>query len=191
MAHFGEVLERVDTTKDHESIILGGGCFWCVEAVFAELRGVKRIVNGYAGGTKLDANYADVCTGATDHAEVVLVEFDPRVITTREVLEVFFATHDPTTPGRQGNDRGPQYRSAVFYTTDEQRRLALDVMENTVPGLYGARAITELAPHTTFYAAEAGHQNYYRKVGERNPYCSFVIAPKVGKFRKEFTHLRK
>ena len=191
MAHFGEVITSVENTSDHETIILGGGCFWCVEAVFVEMKGIKRIVSGYEGGTEIDANYDAVCTKATDHVEVILVEFDPRVISTREVLEVFFATHDPTTPNQQGNDRGPQYRSAVFYTSDAQRDLALEIMKDTVPGLYNAPAVTEVKKHSTFYAAEAYHQDYYRKVGDRNSYCSFVISPKVGKFRKKFGHLRK
>ena len=191
MAHFAEVVEKVQRTDTHETIVLGGGCFWCVEAVFVELKGIKRVVNGYEGGTERDANYEAVCSKATDHVEVVLVDFDPSVITTREVLEVFFATHDPTTPNRQGNDRGPQYRSAVFYTTDEQKALTEDIMAAQVPDLYGAAAVTEVLPHTTFYAAEAYHQDYYRKVGDRNSYCSFVISPKVGKFRKKFGHLRK
>lgn len=191
MAHFAEVVEDVTNLPDHETIILGGGCFWCVEAVFVELKGIKRVVSGYEGGTEKDANYDAVCSKATDHVEVILVDFDPRVITAREVLEVFFATHDPTTPNRQGNDRGPQYRSAVFYTSEEQRDLAVEIMKDTVPELYGAPAVTEVAEHTTFYAAEAYHQDYYRKVGDRNSYCSFVISPKVGKFRKNFSHLRK
>ncbi|OAV45893.1 peptide-methionine (S)-S-oxide reductase [Lewinella sp. 4G2] len=172
-------------------MILGGGCFWCVEAVFVELKGIKRVVNGYEGGKEATANYEAVCSKSTDHVEVVLVDFDPTIISAKEVLEVFFATHDPTTPNQQGNDRGPQYRSAVFYTTEEQRELTETIMKNTVPGLYGKPAVTEVAPHTTFYAAEAYHQDYYRKVGARNSYCSFVITPKVGKFRKQFSHLRK
>ena len=191
MAHFGEVVTTVDNTPNHETIILGGGCFWCVEAVFVELKGIKRVVSGYEGGSEADANYEAVCTKRTEHVEVVLVEFDPNVISTREVLEVFFATHDPTTPNRQGNDKGPQYRSAVFYTTQEQHNLTHDIMKNQVPDLYGSSAVTEVRPHETFYAAEAYHQDYYNKVGDRNPYCSFVISPKVGKFRKKFSRLRK
>ena len=191
MPHFAETITEVTNSPTHESIVLGGGCFWCVEAVYQELKGIKRVVSGYEGGTEQDANYEAVCTKATDHVEVVLVEFDPSVISTREVLEVFFSTHDPTTPNRQGNDRGPQYRSAVFYTTDEQKQIAEQIMADTVPDLYGASAVTEVRPHTTFYAAEDYHQNYYRKVGDRNSYCTFVISPKVGKFRKKFGHLRQ
>ena len=189
--HFAEVITDVNNTARHETIVLGGGCFWCTEAVFQDVRGVLRVVSGYAGGTVQDANYEAVCSKATDHVEVVLVEFDPGQVSARQVLEIFFATHDPTTPNRQGNDRGPQYRSAVFYTSDEQRRLAAEIMADTVPDLYGQAAVTELLPLTTFYAAEDYHQNYYRKVGDRNSYCSFVISPKVGKFRKKFAPLLK
>lgn len=191
MSHFAEVVTDVNNTATHETIILGGGCFWCTEAVYVELKGVKRVVSGYEGGTVETANYDAVCSKQTAHVEVILVDFDPTVITARQIIEVFFATHDPTTPNRQGNDKGPQYRSAVFYTTEEQKAITEDVMANTVPGLYGAPAVTEVAAHTTFYAAEDYHQDYYNKVGARNSYCSFVITPKVGKFRKQFSALRK
>ena len=191
MQHFAEVVTEVNNTANHETIILGGGCFWCTEAVYVELKGVKRVVSGYEGGKVETANYEAVCSKQTAHVEVILVEFDPTVISTRQIIEVFFATHDPTTPNRQGNDKGPQYRSAVFYTTPEQKEITEDVMATTVPELYGAPAVTEVAPHTTFYAAEDYHQNYYNKVGARNSYCSFVITPKVGKFRKQFSSLRK
>lgn len=191
MPHFAEVVTAVNNTTTHETIVLGGGCFWCTEAVFVELKGVKRVVSGYSGGPEETANYDAVCGKQSGHVEVILVDFDPSVITTRQILEVFFATHNPTTPDRQGNDKGPQYRSAVFYTTEEQKTLAEDIMKNTVPDLYGAPAVTELIPHETFYAAEDYHQDYYKKVGSRNSYCSFVISPKVGKFRKQFAGLRK
>ncbi len=191
MSHFAEVVQEVNNTPTHETIILGGGCFWCTEAVYVELKGVHRVVSGYSGGPVETANYEAVCSKRSGHVEVILVDFDPSVITTRQILEVFFATHDPTTPDRQGNDKGPQYRSAVFYTTEAQRNLAKDIMANIVPGLYGAPAVTELIPHDTFYAAEDYHQDYYNKVGSRNSYCSFVITPKVGKFRKQFAGLRK
>ncbi|MTB50261.1 peptide-methionine (S)-S-oxide reductase MsrA [Lewinella sp. W8] len=187
MAHFAEVVKAVDNTPNHETIILGGGCFWCVEAVYVELQGIKRVVSGYSGGDEATANYEAVCSKTTDHVEVVLVEFDPSVISTREVIEVFFATHDPTTPNRQGNDKGPQYRSAIFYTTEAQKEIAEDVMANIVPNLYDAPAVTELHPHEVFYAAEDYHQDYYNKVGNRNSYCTFVITPKVSKFRKQFS----
>ena len=191
MAHFAEVVTGNNNTDTHETIILGGGCFWCTEAVYVELKGVKRVVSGYEGGKVETANYEAVCSKQTKHVEVILVDFDPSVITARQVIEVFFATHNPTTPNQQGNDKGPQYRSAVFYTTEDQKAITEDVMTNTVPDLYGAPAVTEVIEHTTFYAAEDGHQNYYNKVGNRNSYCTFVISPKVGKFRKQFAALRK
>ncbi len=191
MAHFAEVVTAVENTSTHETIILGGGCFWCTEAVYVELKGVKRVVSGYSGGPESTANYDAVCTKTSGHVEVILVDFDPSVISTQQILEVFFATHDPTTPDQQGNDKGPQYRSAVFYTTDAQKTIAEDLMANVVPDLYGAPAVTELLPHETFYAAEDYHQDYYNKVGSRNSYCSFVITPKVGKFRRQFAALRK
>lgn len=191
MPHFAEVVTTVENTPTHETIVLGGGCFWCTEAVFVELKGVKRVVSGYSGGPEHTANYEAVCTKQSGHVEVILVDFDPSVISTRQIIEVFFATHDPTTPNRQGNDKGPQYRSAIFYTTPEQKEIAEDVMARVVPDLYGAPAVTELIPHETFYAAEDYHQDYYARVGARNSYCSFVITPKVGKFRKQFAELRK
>ncbi len=191
MAHFAEVVTDINNTSTHETITLGGDGFWSTEAVYSELKGVTRVVSGYSGGPEHTANYEAVCSKQSGHAEVILVDFDPSVITTRQILEVFFATHDPTTPNQQGNDKGPQYRSAVFYTTDEQKATAEDLMANTVPDLYGAPAVTELLPHETFYAAEDSHQDYYNKVGARNGYCSFVITPKVGKFRKQFATLRK
>ena len=191
MAHFAEVVDQVTNSPEHETIVLGGGCFWCVEAVYVELKGVTRVVNGYAGGPENTANYEAVCTKRSGHVEVVLVEFNPQIISTEEILKVFFSTHDPTTPNRQGNDVGPQYRSAVFYTSPQQKELAEKIMADDVPDLYGAAAVTELLPLDIFYAAEEYHQDYYRKVGARNSYCSFVISPKVGKFRKQFAHLRK
>ncbi|MEM9528136.1 MAG: peptide-methionine (S)-S-oxide reductase MsrA [Bacteroidota bacterium] len=191
MPHFAEVISEVNNTPTHETIVLGGGCFWCVEAVYVELKGVKRVVNGYAGGTEETANYEAVCSKTTDHVEVILVEFDPSIISTQQILEVFFSVHDPTTPNRQGNDAGPQYRSAVFYTTDAQREISEELMASIVPALYSAPAVTEVRPFEPFYAAEGYHQDYYNKVGSRNSYCTFVISPKVGKFRKQFAHLRK
>jgi peptide-methionine (S)-S-oxide reductase len=184
---FGEALAEIHNTDRRETLILGGGCFWCVEAVFVDIQGVLRVVNGYAGGTAETANYEAVCSKNTGHVEVVLVEFDPSVIDRSEILEIFFAAHDPTTPNRQGNDRGPQYRSAIFYASDEQKEAALEAMKQ-VPELYGKPAVTELVPFHTFYPAEDYHQDYYRKVGDRNSYCSFVISPKVSKIRKKYSH---
>ena len=188
---FGEVISELNNTDRHETIILGGGCFWCVEAVFIDIQGVERVVSGYAGGTAETANYEAVCTKRTDHVEVILVEFDPQVITRDEILEIFFTAHDPTTPNRQGNDVGPQYRSAVFYTSEEQKKATQHAIAELVPELYDKAAVTELIPFTAFYPAEGYHQNYYNKVGDRNSYCTFVISPKVGKIRKKYSHRLK
>ena len=188
---FGDVISEINNTDRHETIILGGGCFWCVEAVFLDIQGVERVVSGYAGGTAETANYEAVCTKRTDHVEVILVEFDPQVISREEILEIFFSAHDPTTPNRQGNDVGPQYRSAVFYTTEAQKDAAQQAIDNLVPELYDTAAVTELVPFTSFYPAEGYHQNYYNKVGDRNSYCTFVISPKVGKIRKKYGHRLK
>ncbi|WP_116109000.1 peptide-methionine (S)-S-oxide reductase MsrA [Lewinella sp. IMCC34191] len=188
---FGESISEINNTDRQETIILGGGCFWCTEAVFLDIKGVERVVSGYAGGSADTANYEAVCTKGTDHVEVILVEFDPQVITRSEILEIFFAAHDPTTPNRQGNDVGPQYRSAVFYTNDEQKEATEKAMADLVPDLYGQQAVTELIPFTSFYPAEDYHQNYYNKVGDRNSYCTFVISPKVGKIRKKYSHRLK
>jgi peptide-methionine (S)-S-oxide reductase len=171
-----------------ERVTLGGGCFWCLEAVFERLDGVASVTSGYAGGHLPDPSYAAVCTGGTGHAEVVRVEFDPEVIGFRELLEVFFATHDPTTPDRQGADVGPQYRSIILYETDSQRATAeAMIAELEALGTFGAPIVTEVEPLETFYPAEPEHREYYRR-NPRQPYCRYVIAPKVAKLRSEFAH---
>lgn len=163
---------------------LGGGCFWCLEAVFDELAGVHSVVSGYAGGHVPDPSYRQVCTGTTGHAEVVQITFDPEQITYQEILEVFFDIHDPTTPNRQGADVGPQYRSAVFYHDDEQRAAAEKLIaELNASDKWRDPIVTEVTPFETFYAAEDYHQEYYRRNGNQ-PYCRVVIAPKVTKFHK-------
>lgn len=174
-----------------QTATLGGGCFWCVEAIFEQVRGVDSVVSGYSGGTKETADYKTVCTGTTKHAEVVQVHFDPQEISYGDILEIFFATHDPTTLNRQGNDKGPQYRSVIFYHNDEQRQIAEDKKQNFAPQIWDDPVVTEIAAFETFYAAEDYHQGYYEEVGDRNPYCSFVITPKVSKFRKQFAHRLK
>jgi peptide-methionine (S)-S-oxide reductase len=170
---------RVDTAT------LGGGCFWCLEAVFLELNGVKRVVSGYAGGQVANPTYEQVCTGRTGHAEVVQVTFDPAQVSFRDVLQVFFGIHDPTTLNRQGADVGTQYRSAIFYNSPEQGSIARAVIEEIEKaGIWDAPVVTEVVPLTEFYPAEQYHQDYF----QRNPgqgYCRVVIAPKVAKFRKE------
>jgi peptide-methionine (S)-S-oxide reductase len=174
------------TTPNREIATLAGGCFWCLEAVFTELRGVERVESGYAGGTVANPSYELVCTGTTGHAEVVQVTFDPAVISYRELLEVFFTIHDPTQLNRQGPDSGTQYRSAVFYHAPEQKAAAEAVIaELTHAKVWEAPIVTELTPLDAFYPAERYHQEYYR----RNPdqgYCRIVIAPKVAKARRVF-----
>ena len=169
-----------------EQATFGGGCFWCLEAVFEQLRGVDSVASGYAGGAVADPTYEAVCSGTTGHAEVVQVTFDPAVISYRDLLEVFFATHDPTTPNRQGNDVGTQYRSAVFTHSPEQRATAGAVIaELTAQDRWPAPVVTEVTPLQHFYRAEEYHQGYYRN----NPgqgYCQMVVGPKAAKARKAF-----
>ena len=175
-----------------ESATLAGGCFWCLEAAYLELKGIERVDSGYAGGHVASPTYEQVCTGDTGHAEVVQVTFDPSAITYREVLEVFFTIHDPTTLNRQGADVGTQYRSAIFYHSPEQKATAEAVMaELETERVWNDRIVTQLVPYELFYPAEEYHRDYYR----RNPdqgYCRIVIAPKVSKLRKVyFEKLRK
>jgi len=173
-------------SSNTETATLGGGCFWCLEPVFEELQGVLDAVVGYAGGSLSNPTYRQVCDGNTGHAEVVQVTFDPAVITYRELLEVFFSVHDPTTPNRQGNDIGPQYRSIILYHSEQQRETAAQVMrEIEGAGRWGAPLVTALEAHTVFYPAEEYHQEYFKK----NPwqgYCQVIIKPKVAKFRKKY-----
>lgn len=176
----------MDVQSNKEIATLAGGCFWCLEAVFKDLRGVERVVSGYTGGSIANPTYQQVCTGTTGHAEVVQVIFDPQVVTFREILEVFFTIHDPTTLNRQGADTGTQYRSAIFYHSPEQKEVAEQVItELTAEELWRDPVVTEVVPLTEFYPAEDYHQDYF----ERNPYqpyCMAVVAPKVSKFRKKF-----
>lgn len=172
-----------------ETATLAGGCFWCVEAVMVRLRGVKAVKSGYMGGHTPAPTYRDVCNGDTGHAEVVRVEFDPEVIGFRDVLEVFFGTHDPTTPDRQGNDVGTQYRSAIFFHTDAQRAEAEDlVAELSREHLFDAPIVTEIVPAETFHPAEDYHHDYFAR-NPNQPYCQYVVAPKVAKLRAKFTSL--
>jgi peptide-methionine (S)-S-oxide reductase len=169
-----------------EVATLGGGCFWCTEAVFEQLRGVLAVESGYAGGHVPNPTYEQVCGKGTGHAEVIRVTFDPAVVSFREVLEVHFATHDPTTPNRQGHDVGPQYRSVVFAHSDEQKRTAEAVIaELNAAKVFPAPIVTEVAPLTTYYPAEDYHQGYLRANPDQ-PYCVAVVAPKAAKFRKLF-----
>lgn len=166
---------------------LAGGCFWCLEAVFDQLKGVESVESGYMGGKAANPTYEEVCGGRSGHAEVVRVTFDPAQVSYEDLLSVFFAIHDPTTLDRQGNDVGSQYRSAIFFHDAEQERLAREVVAKlTRDKLYSDPIVTEIVPAGAFYMAEAHHQEYFQRVGAANPYCSFVIAPKVAKFRKHY-----
>ena len=172
--------------SDLEKTTLGGGCFWCLEAVYQEVDGVKSIVSGYAGGHVQNPSYEAVCTGTTGHAEVVQLEFDPAIVSYREILEVFFAIHDPTTMNRQGNDHGPQYRSAIFWHDEKQRETAHEVIANlTAERTFEDPIVTEVTQLDRFWPAEQYHQDYYRR-NSAQPYCSFVISPKLAKYRKRF-----
>jgi peptide-methionine (S)-S-oxide reductase len=174
------------TMANEQTAIFGGGCFWCIESVFNRLRGVKAAVSGYMGGHVDKPTYRQVCNGDTGHVEVVRVTFDPNEIKFRDLLEVFFAVHDPTTPNRQGNDVGEQYRSVIFYTSEEQDREA----EETIAALNEAKTfpepiVTTVEPAATFFEAEGYHQEYFDN-NRSQPYCQFVIAPKLKKFEKQF-----
>ena len=169
-----------------EITTLAGGCFWCLEAVYDQAKGVTSVESGYMGGKNPDPTYEQVCSGRTGHAEVVQITFDPAVLSFRELLEMFFVIHDPTTLNRQGNDAGTQYRSAIFYHTPEQKQTAEEVIAAfTKDTIYENPIVTEVVPATTFYVAEDYHQEYFA----RNPlqgYCTYVVGPKVAKFRKQF-----
>ena len=169
-----------------ELATLAGGCFWCLEAVYQQLKGVHKVESGYAGGAKVNPSYQLVCTGMTGHAEVVQITFDPAVVTYRELLQVFFTIHDPTTLNRQGADVGTQYRSAIFYHSTQQKQTAEQVIaEMTAAQIWDHPIVTELQPYTIFYKAEQYHQNYFQTHASQS-YCQVVIAPKVAKFRKLF-----
>ena len=173
--------------RNVEIAVLGGGCFWCVEAVFEDITGITEITSGYSGGHKVNPNYYEVCSEKTGHAEVVKLEFEPNQITFREILEVFFATHDPTTLNRQGADKGARYRSVILYTTESQKdQSAIFIKELDASGTENGPVVTELSPFEVFYPAEREHQLFY----QNNPgsmYCQIVISPKVAKVRQKFS----
>jgi peptide-methionine (S)-S-oxide reductase len=176
-------------TDNHQEEVatLGGGCFWCLETVFAEVRGVSEVISGYAGGQTVHPTYQEVCAGVTGHAEVVHIKFDPQVVSFKELLQVFFTIHDPTTLNRQGADVGTQYRSAIFYHSPEQKRIAEEVIsELTAAEVWDAPIVTEVTPLLEFYPAEDYHQKYFAR-NPQQPYCQVVIAPKVAKFRQKYT----
>ncbi len=170
----------------YETATLGGGCFWCTEAVYKEMKGVVKVVPGYSGGHIKNPAYREVTTGRTGHAEVVQITFDPQVASFSDILEVFFMTHDPTTLNRQGNDVGTQYRSAVFYHNEDQKQTAEKVIELfEKENVYDDPIVTEVTPFDVFYLAEDYHHNYFAR-NKNQPYCQFVVAPKVEKFKKVF-----
>ncbi|MER3426789.1 MAG: peptide-methionine (S)-S-oxide reductase [Pyrinomonas sp.] len=178
-------------SQREEIATLAGGCFWCLEAVFCEVRGVEQVVSGYTGGYVPHPTYQQVCTGATGHAEAVQITFDPRQVSYRELLEVFFAIHDPTTLNRQGADIGTQYRSAIFYHSPEQHRIAQEVIaELERAKVWPDPIVTEVVPASEFYRAEEYHQEYFRR-NSQQPYCRAVVAPKVAKLRANFRRLLK
>jgi peptide-methionine (S)-S-oxide reductase len=174
-----------------QTIVLGGGCFWCTEAVFVKVRGVTDVESGYSNGQTQRPSYEQVCTGTTGHNEVVKLTYDPAQISTRQVLEIFFLIHDPTTLNRQGNDSGTQYRSGIYYTTPEQKQVAEELIgQLNRDKVYGKTIVTEVAPMTNYWPAEDYHQDFF----EKNPtqgYCMAVAGPKVEKFRKTFRELVK
>jgi peptide-methionine (S)-S-oxide reductase len=169
-----------------ETATLGAGCFWCVEAVFDDLKGVESVESGYSGGHTENPTYREVCSETTGHAEVVNVNFDPNEISFKEILQVFFTVHDPTTLNRQGNDIGSSYRSAIFYQSDEQRKIAEEVIKEVeAEGIYDNPIVTEVTAFDKFYMAEDYHQEYFDN-NPNQPYCAAVVAPKVSKFRQKF-----
>ena len=174
------------TDAGKEIATLAGGCFWCLEAVFDDLKGVESVESGYMGGKTANPSYEDVCSGETGHAEVVQLTFDPKQVSFKEILEVFFVIHDPTTLDRQGNDAGTQYRSAIFHHSAEQKAVAEQVIENLgAAKIYDDPIVTEVVPASKFYVAEDYHQEYFQR-NPAQPYCAFVVRPKVAKFRKHF-----
>jgi peptide-methionine (S)-S-oxide reductase len=179
-------IPMTDTVRSQEVATLAGGCFWCLEAVYDLLKGVEHVESGYMGGDVANPSYKQICTGTTNHAEVVQITFDPQQISYRDLLDIFFTIHDPTTLNRQGNDVGTQYRSAIFYHSPEQEATAREVMEQVEnSGIWGRALVTQLEPISEFYIAEEYHQEYFVN-NPGNPYCQVIVAPKVAKARSKF-----
>lgn len=184
--------EMTEDMEGMEFATLANGCFWCTEAIFQNLKGVHKVTPGYSGGFIKNPAYKEVKTGSTGHAEVVQIVFDPKEISYNKIIEVFFETHDPTTLNRQGNDVGTQYRSEIFYHNDEQKRVAeLAIEAGNESGMWENPIVTKVTAFDTFYEAEDYHQNYYNRVGDENSYCTYVITPKIEKFKKKFYELLK
>lgn len=173
-----------------ESIVLGGGCFWCLDAIYRRVKGVTNVTSGYAGGDLNEPSYEEVCTGTTNHAEVIKVDFDSSDIDLKTILDIFWSIHDPTTRNQQGNDIGTQYRSAIYYTGDIQKEIIEDSIEKTAKKLWGKPITTEIKPLNTFWPAEDYHQDFFNKNPEQG-YCQIIINPKLAKFKKKFEHLLK
>lgn len=173
-----------------EIATIGGGCFWCVEAVYLMIEGIDKVVSGYTGGKIKNPTYKEICSGLTGHAEVVQVHFDPTEISYTEILDIFWSCHNPTTLNRQGNDIGTQYRSVIYYHNEDQKKIAEDSMKNVATTIWSDPIVTELSPSEVFYSAEAYHQDYFR-LNPQNGYCSVVVGPKVSKMRKKYAHRLK
>ncbi|MGV8058143.1 MAG: peptide-methionine (S)-S-oxide reductase MsrA [Smithellaceae bacterium] len=179
-------MKTKNAANQHEDVTLGGGCFWCTEAIFKEIKGVEKVESGYAGGSKANPTYEDVCSGKTGHAEVVQITFNPDIISLAKILQIFFATHDPTTLNRQGADIGTQYRSVIFYRNNQQK-IVIDKVISELKELkaYKKPIVTEVVPFESFFRAEDYHQNYFQRNPEQG-YCRIIINPKLEKFRKVF-----
>jgi peptide-methionine (S)-S-oxide reductase len=183
--------DQTTAPNGKEIATLAGGCFWCLEAVYDQMKGVESVESGYMGGPKPNPSYEDVCSGRTGHAEVVQLTFDPKTVTFRDILDVFFAIHDPTTPNQQGNDVGSQYRSAIFYHSPEQKKIADDVIAAfTQAQLYTRPIVTEVTAAGAFFIAEDYHQEYFAR-NPAQPYCTYVVGPKLAKFRTSFAEKLK
>ena len=182
----------MNTETKTDTITIGGGCFWCTEAIFQQLNGVLSVESGYSGGKIKNPTYKEVCSGLTGHAECTQIIYNPSLVSLTEILEVFFKTHDPTTLNRQGNDEGTQYRSVIFYRNEQQKNAAEEIKKGlNSSGAYNAPIVTEIVPFTVFYKAEDYHQNYFNQNKDKNPYCSYVIVPKIEKFKKYFAEKLK
>jgi methionine-S-sulfoxide reductase len=191
-----EPVEEVQEEMATDTLVIGGGCFWCVEAIFDQLKGVLKAESGYSGGRYPNPTYEEVCTGGTGHAEVIRITFDPKIITAKDLLRIFFTTHDPTTLNRQGPDSGTQYRSVIFYRNDAEKALAKEVIAEIVKEkLWRGRIVTSLEPFKAFYVAEEYHQDYFDKFQNPNytgrvymnaGYCKMIVEPKVMKFRQKY-----
>lgn len=182
--------EESDMNDTLEIITLGAGCFWCIEAIYEELKGIHHVESGYSGGSLEHPTYEQICEGNTGHAEVAQIHFDPTIIDLTDILNVFWTTHDPTTLNRQGNDIGTQYRSAIFYHNEEQKNLAVASKDNANSELWDGKIVTEIVPFETFYQAEKKHQDFYAQ-NQNYGYCRAVINPKLEKFRKKYAHMLK